>query len=118
MISTNTLFTTNGVLTRKKAGFPDCLVTIKVRNNAGVLVKIHGKYSKLVQHFTNIYKLNNKYTNFIFLNSGMWRMQRTSSQLHTQLMQLRKERLKRFSYACLDSSQTTAIPVQHSNEVI
>ena len=31
-------------------------------------------------------------------------MQRTSSQLHTQLMQLRKESLKRFSYACRDSN--------------
>ena len=71
MISTNTLFTTNGVLTRRKAGFPDCLVTSKVRNNDGFLVKMRGNYSKLVQHFTNTYKLNNKYMNFIYLNCGM-----------------------------------------------
>ena len=71
MTSTNTVFTTNGVLTRKNAGFPYCLVTSKVRNNDGFLVKIRGKYSKLVQHFTNTYKLNNEYMNFIYLNCGM-----------------------------------------------
>ena len=70
------------------------MVTSKVRNNDGFLVKSRGKYSKLVQHFTNTYKLNNEYMNFIYLNCGVRKINVTVKYETYAVVQRKAEKIQ------------------------
>ena len=83
------------------------LVTGEFKNNLTTLIldTFLFKHSKF---------LNDDYMNFIYWNREIKKyMQRRSSQLKTQLIQLRKESLKKFRLAG-SRTQTSAIPLQRS----